>query len=591
MLPRHVVRLGEHEEDRSLAARAATSDNVALMALLRPWQNSGHPSGVCVVCTQLNEDRTEFGEKVRCLQACSLTRTVEAFNADFHLPVVVCGTMNCMPSSGTYEVLCKGIQAQDPAPPGRVGKPLVKPLSASCVLLRWAPPPDDGVALSPLVDRYQILGTPGGTKFIADDRKVVHEADCVVYDMVDAKSGKGRTIKNSLRAFVLTGLSSGIAYDFCVAAINALGQGPWSERSEPIRMPLLEGNSPDDKVLLSVASIKLLREREKAGISRKTEEKLADPRAYELRKLVKVTGLADVHQEKLHPFGSVSGFTPRFSDTSLNLDVATVCTDTGYPAIQSRSELKVTDNHCATTLSTSARVGNRSERLNICPTNSRCTSTMGGHIKDRPVLELHSMDCIAGAMSKISPASREQDCAADHDTLNSQRTCEHSTRCSDEECSTGRTGAPRFAALRISGEKSIHQKHSLGLRSAYMSYASGGEPLFTTLSENLSGTVDYIFFSSHSLLPEAVLSLPNMQDLVCEDISQTDLTPNAGRWKPSEWRGNSEAHDYAGEWSPYLRENSRRLKHRIPNATFPSNHLMLMANFQFSEPCCMSTWF
>ena len=156
-----IVRLGEHEEDRLLAGKAATSDNVALMALLQPWQDSNYPTGACVVCTELFNEQGPQGDAVRALQACGLTRTIEAFNSDFHLPILLCGTMNCAPSSGVYEILCRGVEANDPSQPGPPGKPLVEPLSTSTALVRWPVPQEDSESLSPAVDLYRVLWVPG----------------------------------------------------------------------------------------------------------------------------------------------------------------------------------------------------------------------------------------------------------------------------------------------------------------------------------------------------------------------------------------------------------------------------------------------
>lgn len=329
-----ILRLAEDEEDRSLAGKAATSDDVVLMVLLRPWQDSEHPTGTCVVSAQLHDEQSPSGEAVRSLQARGLTRTIAAFNADVQLPIILCGSMNCLPSSGTYEILCKGVQAQDPGKPGPAGKPLVDALSTSSARIRWSAPPEDHEALSPPVDHYQIIWVPGGSRFLPGESVNVRESDCLVYDLVETESGNVKTVQNPLRSFIVTGLSSGVAYEFRVSAVNALGQGPWGERSEAIRMHFLAGNDPEDKELLSAASIKKLRGRELVEAKRRAAERLADPRAYELRKLVKVHGLVDLDSEKFHPFDSASGLTPRYADALLHPNLANARTDAGYPIIE-----------------------------------------------------------------------------------------------------------------------------------------------------------------------------------------------------------------------------------------------------------------
>lgn len=596
------LRLGEDEENRPLATKAAMSDDVALMVLLRPWQDAEYPSGVCVVCTQLHDEQTPLGDQVRSLQARGLTRTVEVFNADFHLPIVMCGTMNCLPSSSTYEILCRGVEAQDPAKPLPAGKPLVTPLSTSSVRIRWSPPPDDSEALSPPIDKYWILWVPGGSRFLAGESISIFESECLVYDLVETETGNVRTVQNPLRSFVVTGLSSGVAYEFRISAVNSLGRGPWGERSEPVRTPFLAGNDPEGKVLLSAASIKLLRERELVETRRRTEERVADPRAYELRKLVKVPGLVDLDFEKRHPFHSVSGLTPRYSDATLHPDLANARTDAGFPIIQA-----VTDVDSIASISTGGRRRRRGRRVKQGSNASVLTRDRDGErsydtagcllegLDDEPTAEFsprgHATTTdgdSAGGWTRDTtlpdhciPPGEERPTAAG-EGKNGELQIYRTLTCGDP-CS-------RLACLDVSGARNTRQTHALGLRSAYMTYWAGGEPAFTMLSDNLSGTVDFIFFSEQSLLPGEILSIPEMGDLVERDVRQTELVPNSGSWEPSEWNGDPAEEGFEGEWSPYLRENPKRTRHRIPNDIFPSNHLMLMANLYYSEPHCPSSW-
>lgn len=621
-----LYRLGEDEEDRSLAGKAANSDNVALMTLLQPWQDSEHPSGACVVCTQLHDEQGHSGDAVRVLQACGLTRTIEAFNSDFHLPVILCGTMNCLPSSGAYEILCRGLEAQDPSRPGPPGKPLVEPLSTSSAHLRWAVPQDDHEALNPLIDLYKLLWIPGGSRFLLGEGVAVPEADCLVYDLVETKSGNVRSEQNRLRSFIATGLSSGIAYEFRVAAVNALGQGPWSERSEPVHMPRIAGNDPEYGVLLGAASIKLVRERELEEVRRRAEERLADPRAYQLRKLVKIAGLLDVGAENLHPFDSVSGMTPRYSDAVLHPDSANVRTDTGFPSIIPST---LGDNSSNVSSVTTGRRRRRKEKG--APDESYGTHSTG----DKNTSNTEEWNSDAKSEDASGSAPRADGCRKElkpsshrHTTTDASpeesgscraasyaksvengtkpsRWLDHAPPCAPlvSECGASEEGGVpeayfgrekklllRLAALNVSGKRSSRQKHALGLRSAYMSHCSGGEPAFTALSDKFSGTVDYIFFSAACLLPEGVLSLPEIGSLVGQDVQQTELAPIPGLWVPKKWQAEHTKEGYTGEWSPLLRENPLKVRHKIPNDVFPSDHLMLMANLVYFEPRCPSTW-
>lgn len=617
-------RLGEDEEDRSLAGKAASSDNVALMVLLQPWQDSAHPLGACVVCAELHDEQSRSGDAVRSLQARGITRTIEAFNADFQLPVILCGTMNCVPCSGTYQILCGGIEAQDPDIPGPPGKPAAVPLSTSSAHLRWAPPQDDSEALSPPLDLYKILWVPGGSRFLGGESVDVREADCLVYDLVETDSGNVRSEQNPLRSCVVTGLSSGVAYEFRVAAVNALGQGRWSERSEAVRMPRMVGNDPEDKFLLGAASIKIVRERELEQARRRTAERLANPRAYELRKLVKIDGLVDLGVENIHPFDSVSGMTPRYSDALLHPDVANVRTDTGYPTFDLASE----ESSSIGVGTTTGRQRRRKGKISVCESRSdarstgdrdqdKCCSTGGTRVDIKSVDRQGSLlgICKQGGVDRASrggdlvSGEGSTENRAWHAGLDDAGVTEGSQSLNASTCGASTTegdnkqgfsakvsrreaedAVARMASLNISGARSERQRHALGLRSAYMSHWSGGEPAFTTLSDTMSATVDYIFFSADCLLPGEVLSLPEMGSLLGRDIQQTELIPIPGCWAPSEWQGVVGEEGFAGEWCPYLGENTRTVRHRIPNDVFPSDHIMLAANLYFSEPLCPSTW-
>lgn len=548
------------------------------------------------MCTQLSEEEGCIGDAIRGLQARGLTRSVEAFNSDFSLPIVMCGTMNCVPSSGTYEILCRGIEAQDPARPGPPGKPVVEPISTSAARVRWPAPADDSESLSPAIDTYRLLWVPGGSRFLPGESVDAHEAGCVVYDLVKTESGRVKSEQNPLRTFVVSGLSSGVAYEFRVSAINSLGQGPWSERSEPVRMPHMAGNDPVDKVLLGAASIKILRRRELEDARRRAEERLVDPRAYELRKLVKVEGLLDLGTEKVHPFGSVSGMTPRYTDAALHPDSANVRTDTGFPIIKAIEARRLSSG---ATSSTTRRRRQRNAKKNTT-TGSHQTrsndeqattnSTKGLLDDDSSSLEDASASTTAGGLRNGRRDGRPDTSGAD--TGESVARPTKSLLPPKACCSSQREENVllRLEALDVSGARSERQKHALGLRSAYMTHSSGGEPAFTMLSDTMVGTVDYIFFSADCLLPTQVLSIPEMGSLVGRDIQQTELAPAPGLWAPSEWQGECGEEDYMGEWSPYLRENPLRAKHRIPNELFPSDHLMLMANLVYFEPRCSSTW-
>lgn len=533
------------------------------MVLLQPSQDSGYPSGACVVCTQLHDEQGFAGDAVRMLQTCGLTRTIEAFNSDFHLPVILCGTMNFTPANEAYKVMSLGVAASDPIVPGPPGKPLVEPLSTSTARVQWTAPEEDNERPSPPVDTYKVLWVPGGSRFLPGESVDIQAADCLVYDVVETASGKMRSEQKIFRSFVVTGLSSGVPYEFRIAAVNTIGQGIWSERSDPAQMHRLAGNPPEHRVLLSAASIKVLREREFEQARKKSGEKSSNPRADEVRKLVKSDGLLDLGEAFFHPFHSVSGATPRYSDSQIHPDSANVRTDTGFPIVEPAQS--------------------RGGGIRLCSGDTYRIKK--GQRKIMNIGDHGHKSAFSFTEGDFNPPTNGGGGGGSETSTNSESNHKKSQ---DAPFTRDREVLQRLVDLN--GARSRRQKHALGLRSAYASYSPGGEPSFTTLSDSMCGTVDYIFFSENCLLPVRVLSLPDMSRLKRRDAQHTELAPIPGLRPPSDWQGDSTAEAYTGEWAPYLWERQNKVKQRIPNEIFPSDHLMLMAELLYFEPRCPSIW-
>ena len=60
--------------------------------------------------------------------------------------------------------------------------------------------------------------------------------------------GGARTVKDEWLQYVVTGLASGVPYEFRFAAVNEEGTGPWSEPSPPIACSQLGQNVPLHRV-------------------------------------------------------------------------------------------------------------------------------------------------------------------------------------------------------------------------------------------------------------------------------------------------------------------------------------------------------
>jgi len=226
-------------EDRNLAARAIT-DHVAIMLCLQPWEKCDDPTGVCICCTMFEEEPDL--EAVRLLQSTYIAHKIEKFNADFQLPVIMAGTLNCMPGGKVYEVLTTGMTPIDPQAPGvPVGDDVRVCLdrfhggtavSRSSVILTWNECEDLDNGLSPPVLGYYVTWRIGGNPNLAfKEKRYFPKEKCIVCMKEDETE---ETYDPTLRSCVMAGLSSGITYEFKVAGYNEYGIGEWTGISEPI---------------------------------------------------------------------------------------------------------------------------------------------------------------------------------------------------------------------------------------------------------------------------------------------------------------------------------------------------------------------
>ncbi|GMH81432.1 hypothetical protein TrVE_jg13907 [Triparma verrucosa] len=218
-------------EDRNLAERSRT-DHVGIMLCLQPWEKCDDPSGVLVANVVLEEEADL--EAVRMLQAQYVAQEISKFNKDFQLPIILCGALNCTPGGKVYEVLTTGLQPVDPQPPGKpIGEEVTVSLdrfhggaavSHSSVVLEWNECEDLDQGLSPPVEGYWVTWRIGGNQNLAfKDRRYYPKKICCKHpDQPD------------LRQCHVTGLASGVTYEFKVAGYNECGIGEWTKISKPI---------------------------------------------------------------------------------------------------------------------------------------------------------------------------------------------------------------------------------------------------------------------------------------------------------------------------------------------------------------------
>lgn len=119
-------------------------------------------------------------------------------------------------------------------------------------------------------------------------------------------------------------------------------------------------------------------------------------------------------------------------------------------------------------------------------------------------------------------------------------------------CSMTRSDVPSDAYGVLS---TCNLRHGLHLRSAYS--LLGTEPEFTNYTTNFVGVLDYLWYSPESVMPTAVLEIPEESQLMKDPEDDCNETKKRS-------------------------EGSKRLG--IPNTQWSSDHIALMIEFQLMKP-------
>ena len=280
----------------SLAARLSLRDDVAMLCLLAPFNDGTSPTALCVASFQCSGDalippsvaankvededledeleepwRAEDG--VRLEQARYLVRRLSEFNRDAQAPVLAAGSLNAAPSSAAYSLLAFGssggqvLARAPPRPPRR--PPRCKPdvvatsgcrdvkdektrsagyaVSRSSVELCWEPGTVDVRSHELPIETYWIQWRVGGSRVLnwTKDALAVSEIDATRYVETRRADGKIRTMRDPEYHKLITGLVSGVTYEFRIAAESPLGRGDWSPPSKPFATTPLAKYSDD----------------------------------------------------------------------------------------------------------------------------------------------------------------------------------------------------------------------------------------------------------------------------------------------------------------------------------------------------------
>jgi hypothetical protein len=217
----------------SLKDRCRT-DDVGLIAFLQPWgTNETMKTALCVASCSI-ADRA-MDEDVRQHQTEYFARQVEIANSEFSLPVIMGMSLHDTPTSPAYHILRTGRVPLQPRAPGKCPVPSIDPICRGSVRVRWFSPPVSNA--DPPIQYYRIAWCPGGSKTLSYKAHIdISAGDCIQYRDVADKKGRIRSVAVEELSYVVSGLSSELAYEFKVTAINKVGVGKSSEASLPLML-------------------------------------------------------------------------------------------------------------------------------------------------------------------------------------------------------------------------------------------------------------------------------------------------------------------------------------------------------------------
>ncbi|GBG34739.1 Glucose-repressible alcohol dehydrogenase transcriptional effector [Hondaea fermentalgiana] len=194
-------------------------DNVGVIVAIQPWEDSDHPSALLVSNVQLVTPTDPDLEAVQRKQVLMLLRTVERFNADFQLPVLMCGSFNFLQQSDLYTIVTRGKFPFQLTRPGTIDeRPEAKVLAHSHVRVRWKAPSSGDAA----IQGYVIRRRCGGNTSRGFDDPAFFPLSAVEHDGLVWREAN------------VSGLSAGLTYEFVVAAVSAVGQGDFSQPTPPV---------------------------------------------------------------------------------------------------------------------------------------------------------------------------------------------------------------------------------------------------------------------------------------------------------------------------------------------------------------------
>lgn len=476
-----------------------------------------------------------------------LLRRVERFNADFQLPVVICGSFNCRPDHAVYEMMESGVLRELPKAPFQMeDPPTTGDRSRSTIRVHWEVPHEGDAPIT----GYRIRRRAGGNTAVGFSKELeVHDAHA--------------------RAFTVCQLSSGTMYEFIVAAVNAVGVGKWSDPSYPVAT-LTNFKNPPVNRSLQVAppprtelQIALQKQAKEAAI-------MAERKARGLAAVEEV-----VHADEADAYDSSDeedyGAGYGYSDGA-----AGVGTYTGH----GQKGMEVA--------SASASSGSEEDS----------EGSGGGYDSDeRAEREREKKSKNRARANRVRKLYVSR-----HGMLGTTDT--NATPRFEDGRACLRQSPVRLPYASGSGRREALRVHCMCLKSAYAEYNAGAEPRCTQVRESHNATLDYIFYNDETLAVRRLLSVPKADDLRDIDPRAPDQVADPYDKKPEGWddrpkimtanfdTGEMEEidnPDYQGTWAPRMVTNMDKYHSYLPNSQFSSDHFALMAEFSFKDGLLTAT--
>lgn len=378
-----------------------------------------------------------------------------------------------------------------------------------------------------------------------------------VYDLVPFEGG-ARTVRNEFLQHVVTGLSSGIPYEFryCglasffaissfvgsrFAAVNELGVGPWSEPSTAVACPQLGDNDPLNKSLLNMTQY--LQQRVSGELL--LQDVLLGAKNHKLITHAEIMTIrAKLHAGETSEYEQTNEVLARFKTAGINPGFA--LHSMGETPHGKRPSVDERPLHPYAT------------ETNLTPRfHGGGLDPLPASVRSRP---LHTMphDELAGGGPADDLAALEREMRM------------------EQQMALEALGA-------VSGERDTRQQHRLKLRSVYDNYGWDGEPSLTCADSSFLGTCDYILYSVEKLKPQTILSTPDLDTIVNEDPRELEMSID-------ETSSVDPPKGFTGNWVRPLKENDAKRHSYLPNAEFPSNHVALMTEFSFQLSFLESLW-